>query len=129
MARHLAIFTPDAVLKINSGQKKIDGRFSKIKISPFGKVASGDQILMKISGRKIVGQFVVDRIIYWDHPNDSDIELIRKKYSRDLGISKTFWLDREKINYVTLMFIKSVTKFLVPPEIEKKDLRPWVVLD
>ncbi len=128
MAKHLAIFKVEDVGKIFSGKRKIEGRFSAIKIPPFIKVSAGDTVLVKIPGEKIVGQFMVDRVIYFDHPRKEEIDQIKRKYAQSLSLSKTFWLDREKINYVTLMFIKSVSKFIIPPSIQKRDLRPWVVL-
>ncbi len=129
MVKHLAIFDSDSAGAIFSGKKKIEGRFSQIKIPPFGKVASGDTVLMKISGEAIVGQFEVDRVLYFDHPKSEELASLKKKYAASLCLPKAFWLDREKVSYVTLMFIKSVTKFIVAPEIPKKDLRPWVVLE
>lgn len=128
MTRHLAILDRNSVDEIFSGKKKIEGRFSKIKIAPFLQVAAGDIVLMKLPGEKIVGQFLVDRVVYFDHPTLSEIEEIKKKYGEGLSLSQTFWLEHEKINYVTLMFIKSVNKFTVEPKITKRDLRPWVVL-
>lgn len=127
--RHLAIFTSGAIDLIFSGKKKIEGRFSQIKIPPFGKVSAGDLVLMKVSGGKIVGQLTVDRVLSFDHPKVEELEALRRKYARGLVLSKIFWLDHEKVNYATLMFIKSVTKFIVPPQIPKRDLRPWVVLE
>lgn len=128
MVKHLAILDKGAVEGIFSGEKKIEGRFSQIKIPPFGKVAAGDTVLMKLPGEKIVGQFIVDRVISFDHPNKDEIEEIKRKYGSKLILPKTFWLEHEKINFVTLMFIKSVNKFIIEPKIKKKDLRPWVVL-
>lgn len=128
MAKHLAVFDVKSAKLIFDGGKKIEGRFSQIKIPPYGKVAAGDVVLIKLSGEKIVGQFTVDRVFYFDHPKAFELAQIKKKYTRDLSIPRNFWLDREKVSYVTLMFIKSVTKFIVPPQIPKKDLRPWVVL-
>lgn len=128
MARHLAILKSEAIEAIFSGQKKIEGRFSKIKIDPFGKVNAGDIVLMKLPGDKIVGQFEVDRVINFDHPRAGELDLLKKTYSSDLKVPIGFWNEHEKVNYVTLMFIKSATKFIVPPVIKKKDLRPWVVL-
>ena len=127
--RHLAIFDPESVKLVFSGKKKIEGRFSQIKIPPFVKVSAGDSVLMKISGEKIVGQFTVDRVLYFDHPRVEELAALRKKYAKYLQLPKTFWLDHERVSYVTLMFIKSVTKFIIAPEVQKKDLRPWVVLD
>ena len=129
MSKHLAVFSADAVESIFSGKKKIEGRFSKIKISPYLKVAAGDIVLIKIPGEDIVGQFNVDRVIYYDHPTKVEIEEIKNRHSRGLVLPASFWLSHEKINYITLMFIKSVTKFIIPPQIPKKDLRSWVVLE
>lgn len=128
MARHLAIFSPDAVKLIFSGKKKVEGRFSKIKIPPYLAVSAGDVVLIKIPGEEIVGQFVVDRVFYFDHPTIEEADAIKKKYARQLVLPESFWLDHEKINYMTLMFIGALTRFLLPPQIPKRDLRPWVVL-
>lgn len=128
MTRHLAIFDPETIDLIFSGKKKIEGRFSQIKIPPFGKVSAGDVILIKISGEKIIGQFTIDRVFYFDHPQKDELEEIKRKYGKGLALAKTFWFDREKVNYVTLMFIKSVSKFIIAPQVPKKDLRPWMVL-
>lgn len=129
MARHLAIFDKQSADLIFSGKRKIEGRFSQIKIPPFLKVAVGDVVLVKIPGEKIVGQFSVDRVFYFDHPRKLEIESIKKKYTRELALSNSFWFDHEKINFATLIFIGTVTRFLLPPQIPKKDLRPWVVLE
>lgn len=128
MARHLAVFSPQYAKKIFSGEKKIEGRFSKIKIAPFGAVSAGDEVLIKIPGEKVVGQLIVDRVIYFDHPNKEEIIEIKRKYKKGLAIDNAFWLSRENIKYITLMFVRSVNRFIVPPKIVKKDLRSWVVL-
>jgi predicted transcriptional regulator len=129
MSRHLAVFAREYAEKIFSGEKKIEGRFSQIKIAPFGKVSKGDTVLIKIPGEKIVGQFLVDRVVYFDHPNKEELEEIKSKYGKGMALNGSFWLDREKVSYVSLMFIKSVNKFLIAPNIKKKDLRAWVVLE
>ena len=129
MHKHLAIFDREAVKLIFVLTRKIEGRFSQIKIAPFGRVAAGDEVLMKVSGEKIVGQFLVSRVLYFDHPNSSELATLVKKYSAQLALPKTFWLNHEKVNYATLIFIATVNKFLIPPQIAKRDLRPWVVLE
>ena len=129
MARHLAIYTPRAIKSIFSGKLKVDGRFSKIKIPPFGAVASDDVVLMKLSGEKIVGQYIVDRVLYFDHPRADELEALTKKYKSEICLSEGFWLSHERVNYISLIFIREVTKFLIAPVVPKKDLRPWVVLE
>ena len=128
MVKQLAILKKDAALAIFDGRKKIEGRFSKIKIDPFNKVSRGDVVLMKLPGEDIIGQFIVDRVISYDHPTEFEFSDLKKKYQSELALNSDFWREREKINYITLMFIKSASKFIVPPQIAKRDLRPWVVL-
>lgn len=129
MAKHLAVFDTDSAKLIFSGKKTVEGRFSKIKIAPFLSVSSGDAVYVKVSGEAIVGQFIVDRVIYFDHPTLEEIAEIKKKYAKQLAMRENFWLSHEKIAYITLMFIRSVNRFLVAPEVTKKDLRGWVVLE
>ena len=127
--RHLAILAREAAEAIFDGRKKIEGRFSQIKIPPYGEVSSGDVVLMKLPGEKIIGQFLVGKVIYFDHPTPQDIYELKKKYAKALALPTAFWLDHEKINYITLMFIKTVTKFIIEPQVKKKDLRGWMVLE
>lgn len=127
--KHLAIYSADAIKSIFSGKLKIDGRFSKIKIPPFVKVEADDVVLMKLSGEKIVGQFIVDRVLYFDHPRAEELETLVRKYKGEMQLASNFWLTHEHVNYISLIFIREVTKFVVAPEVPKKDLRPWVVLE
>lgn len=129
MAKHLAVFDASSAKLIFSGKKTVEGRFSKIKISPFLSVSSGDAVYVKVSGEAIVGQFIVDRVIYFDHPTLEEISEIKKKYAKQMAMREDFWLSHEKITYITLMFIRSVNRFLIAPEVAKKDLRGWVVLE
>jgi len=127
--KHLAIFEKSLAEAIFLGSKKIDGRFSKIKVLPFGRISKGDVVWIKISGGKILGYFKVLGSISFDHPSSKEIEFIKSYYGSDLALSDSFWRKREVVNFATLIFIDSVGKFLVPPKFVKKDLRPWVVLD
>ena len=129
MAKHLAILNRVAAEAIFSGKKKVEGRFSQIKIAPFGKVGRGDSVLMKVSGEDISGQFLVDRVFYFDHPTVDEVEYIKKRYCKELALPSSFWICKDTINYITLMFIKSTGKFIIAPQVKKKDLRPWVVLE
>lgn len=127
--RHLAIFTGDTIDKILSGQKTIESRFSRQKIAPFGQVATGDLVLMKQSGGKLRGQFLVDKTIFFDHPSTHDVQLIRSEYAQEITVDEKFWKQHEGACYITLIFITNAAAFLVEPyKIPKKDLRGWVVL-
>lgn len=129
MTKHLGIFTRENVEKILSGRKRADGRFSKIRVSPYLDVSAGDVVYIKEAGEGIVGQFFVSKVIYYDHPDGSDLEVIKKKYSRVMSFDDEFWRRLERVNYVSIIFIERVSRFLVPPMIDKKDSRGWVKLN
>lgn len=124
--KHLGIFTKDNIEKIFSGKKIIDGRFSKIKISPYCDVFVGDTVYIKEPGEGVVGQFVVSKVIYFDHPDIKDLVEIKNSYGKRMLVDDKFWKRLEKINYVSLIFVTNVTRFLVPPIFDKKDSRGWM---
>ncbi|OGD85947.1 hypothetical protein A2Z23_01765 [Candidatus Curtissbacteria bacterium RBG_16_39_7] len=127
--KHLAIFQGNAITDILSGKKAIEGRFSQIKIAPYGKVSAGDMVMMKSPGGPLVGEFVVDRVLYFDHPKKEEAEEIKRKYKSGLKLDEDFWWKKEKICYASLIFIRQASRYLTPPTIVKKrDLRGWVVL-
>ncbi len=128
--KHLAIFNGDAIEKILAGKKTIEARFSKTKMIPFAKVSAGDCVLMKQSGGEIIGQFTIEKVVFWDNLSSDDFCLLKKLYSREINVSQHFWDEKQEARYATLMFISESVRFLTPPaKFEKKDLRSWVVLN
>ena len=102
--KHLAIFKEQGAEKILSGQKTIESRFARRRIAPFGLVSSGDLVYIKPSGKDIIGQFRVKKVIFFD-------------------------LGQVSHRYVTLIFIGESTRFITSPiKLKKKDQRGWVVL-
>ncbi|HEY5600623.1 MAG TPA: hypothetical protein VIK81_00880 [Patescibacteria group bacterium] len=124
----MAIFEGDAIEKILLGEKTIDGRFSQKRLPPFGVVSKGDLVYLKRSGGEVKGQFLVDRVIFFDHPTKEEIADIRTKYKSKLSLSDSFWFSHPQINYLTLMFIELPQNLITQPKFVKKDLRGWVVL-
>ena len=66
--KHLAIFDKDTAEKINQGKKSFELRVSQRRIPPFGRVQSGDTVLVKVSGGKLVGQFQVGEVLFLEKP-------------------------------------------------------------
>lgn len=129
MRKHLAVFAGSASADILQGRKKIDCRLSKIRIPPFGQVSTGDLVFIKPSGKPIVGQFAVEKVVFIDSPNEEEWSWIRKDLLSDLAVSEKFLQDRVDCRYLSLIWIGPVASFLTPPaNIAKRDLRPWVVL-
>ena len=123
--RHLAIFYPEVIKQIFSGQKKIESRFSKNKIAPFGQVKVGDVVYMKSPGKDITGQFWVSKVISIEGMDKGDWLSLKKQYGDDT------WLpEKDGVRFGTLIFIGRVDQLITSPiKFEKHDQRGWVVLD
>jgi len=127
--KHLAIFKGAGAGKILSGKKTIESRFSQRRDPPFAAISAGDLVYIKPSGKDIIGQFRVKKVIFFDGLDVEDIRGIRKKYGKSLAVEEDYWTRKETAKYGTLIFIGEVDPFITSPiKIPKKDLRGWVVL-
>lgn len=127
--KHLAIFDKRTIEKILSGEKTFELRFSKKRIPPFVQVQSGDTAIVKISGGKLVGQFRVGEILFFENPGRNRLFWIKRGFTKKLCLPPDFWKERKEARYLTLMEIAAFSRFLTPPtEVAKRDRRGWVVL-
>ncbi|MBI2314472.1 ASCH domain-containing protein [Candidatus Daviesbacteria bacterium] len=129
MQKHLAIFKDLAGEEILSGRKTIECRFSKAKNPPFGVISSGDLVYIKPSGKEIIGQFRVKKVIFYDGVTKKDLDQLRSQYEKELIVKEDFWQKHQNAIYATIIFIGDCARFITPPiKPPKKDLRGWVVL-
>ena len=131
--KHLAIFKGDTAEDILSGGKSIEIRFSKSKIAPFGVISAGDIVYIKPSGKDIIGQFRVKKVISIDGVTKEDLENMTKTYIDAIvqvygdEVEK---IKKDKLKYATIIFIGEANRFITSPvKISKRDLRGWMVLD
>ncbi len=130
MKKHLAIFKGTGGELILDGKKSVESRFSKRKDPPFVQVAVGDLVYIKPTGKDIIGQFRVKKVIFYDGLNPVDIKEIQLKYGKEVAVEDEYWDKRTGSKYGTLIFIGDSSRFITSPvKIPKKDLRGWVVLD
>ncbi|MCL4365923.1 ASCH domain-containing protein [Patescibacteria group bacterium] len=130
MKKHLAIFKGEAGDLILTGKKIVESRFSKVKNPPFGVISSGDLVYIKPSGKDIIGEFRVKKVISFDGISPEDLTSIQEKYGKALATDKFYWLSKKNSRYGTLIFIGDCTRFITSPiRFKKTDLRGWVVLE
>jgi len=127
MKKHIAIFVGPAIEDILIGKKTIESRFSQSRILPYGEVAKDDIILLKKSGGDILGQVIVDNVLYYDCLNPNSIEVLRKEYSEAIAVGEKFWSAKKNSKYGTLIFLKKPKRFVFPLQFKKKDRRPWLI--
>lgn len=129
MKKHLAIFKGNGGELILNGQKTIESRFSRAKIAPFGQVFSRELVYIKPSGKEIIGQFRVKKVICFEGLTAGDVKDIREIYGKEIAMDEIYWKAKEAAKVATLIFIGESSRFLTAPlKIPKKDLRGWVVL-
>lgn len=127
--KHLAIFKGDSADFILSGKKTIESRFSTKKSVPYQAISAGDLVYMKPSGKEIIGEFRVKKVLFMDGLEKEDLIELKNRYGKQIAMDEAWWEKKSNSKYATLIFIGNVSHFLTAPlKIPKKDLRGWVVL-
>ena len=124
---HLAVFVEPYLQYVIDEKKTIESRFSVVRFAPYMRVEKGDIILLKRTGGPIVGLCEVNHVWFY-HLDVSSWTTIRRDFAEALcAQDPSFWEQRAKAEYATLMRIHHVfpiEPFFVP----KHDRRGWVVL-
>lgn len=130
MKKHLAVFQGSAAQDILLGKKLIETRFSKHKIPPFGSISTGDLVYIKPSGEEPIGQFRVQKVIFYDNLDSNDLDDLRKRHGKEITADEKYWESKKDAKYGTVIFIGATAKFITSPiKFTKKDLRGWVILN
>lgn len=124
--KHLAIMDKQTINMIMSGEKIIETRFSKNKISPYQKLSIGEKVYLKESGRETIAVFEIDKFIYFKDLNSDKIKLIKSKYNNLVKAPDIYWELKENSNYGTLIYIKKPHKLDKPIKINKKGRQGFV---
>lgn len=127
-AVHLAIFVEPYLRLILEGVKTLESRFSKNRCPPYGRVHTGDYLLLKRSGGPVLGLCRVACV--WSYQLDPErCREIRATFAEGLcAREESFWAAREGAAFATIMELTDVRP-LDPFTCEKRDRRGWVVVD
>lgn len=129
MKKHIGIFVGSSGEDILTGRKRIESRFSKSKIPPFGCISSGDLVYIKPSGKEIIGQFRVQKVISFDGLTPEDLKGIEEQYGLGIVAKESYWNLKLGSKYGTLIFVGQTDRFITSPiKYSKRDQRGWVVL-
>lgn len=123
--RHLAIMDKNTIDMILKGEKVVESRFSKNKISPFNKVRVGETIYLKESGKNITVSFEVKKVIYFNDLSPIKLKELEEKYNSLICAPKTYWDSKHDSKYGTLMYIKNITE-LKTIKIRKKGRQGFI---
>jgi hypothetical protein len=123
---HLAVFQEPYLRYIIDGSKTIESRFSRNTCAPYGRVDTGDILLLKRSGGPVEALCrAADAWFYQLEP--SSWSEIRHRFGKSLRVSDEFLLSRAQACFATLIRIDEVYP-VSPVSVNKRDRRGWVVL-
>jgi hypothetical protein len=123
---HLAVFKEPYLSFILDGSKTVESRFSVNGVAPYGRVASGDVILLKGSGKPVIGFCRAAHV--WDYELVPDSwDEIRAKFGVALRAQDGFWESRRRARFATLIRVEQVCA-AEPLAVPKRDRRGWVIL-
>ena len=126
--KHLAIFSDKKIIeKILRGEKKMEGRFSREKSLPYGKIKKGDMLYLKESGGLVKGKVEVDNVLFYDDLTPESIGKLRKEYGKELCVTDKFWEKYGRSNHATLIFLKNPQR-IFSIKYRKRDRRGWVII-
>lgn len=128
MTKHLAILQQPYIDLILSGQKTIESRFSLNKILPYGAVKSGDVILMKESGGKVLGEFCVEKVDFYKNLTPQAAMQLMRRFKAQLCLDDDFIQRKQNSRFATLMHITKSVRYPEPYDYPKRDMRGWVIL-
>lgn len=123
---HLAVMHEPYLSYVLEGRKRVESRFSRTRVAPYGQVRAGDLLLLKglagpISGLAEVvhaDSYALDPTIWTE---------LQNRFATALCADDAFWQERRQARFATLMSLGSVTP-IDPVAVDKHDRRGWVVL-
>lgn len=109
MTEHIAIISHRTILdKILSGQKTIESRFSRVKTPPFGQIAPGDVVHLKLSGSLVIARATVAEVKEYENLTPAVIENLASYYAKELALSDDFLARKLESRFATLIFLEKV---------------------
>lgn len=122
---HLAIVSKGTIIKILSGEKKIESRFTKNKIAPYNNIKKGERVYLKESGGPVTAIFTAGNIQYFDNLNAQKLLEIKTKYNSKIKADDGFWEYKKNSIYGTLIEIE-LPKRITPFNINKLGRQAFV---
>ncbi len=132
---HLAILSKKRKLlaKILTGEKTIESRWYKSKVTPWGNINAGENIYFKESGDPVKAKAKISEVLQFYLPQTNIPDLL-EKYAQEICFSSPMpelisWCQQRK--YCILLRLKNVEP-LTPFEINKKGyglMAAWITIE
>jgi ASC-1-like (ASCH) protein len=128
MRTHVAILKRYYLELILQGLKSIECRLSQVRRPPFGCVAAGDKILLKLSSGPVVAETVVKKVRFFDKLTSEDMEKINHRYNDKIMASNDYWRQHRQARYCSLIWLGKI-KEITPYRIINRSRSGWLGLE
>ena len=126
--KHIAILRQPFFDMVLSGEKTIESRWAMHKVAPYGKIKSGDKILLKETGKDVTAVAVARRVEFFEL-TPSLVDEIRVQYGKEIGTDKfEDWQATRQKKYCTLIWLKNVRK-VEPIKVKRSNGAGWIIYD
>jgi hypothetical protein len=131
---HVAIMKKSwkMILKILSGEKRIESRWGINKCTPWGKVTKGDMVYFKYSGEAVTAKAKVSKILEFENLTPLKVREILNKYGgkNEIAIDdpKAIFAWAKSKHYCTLIYLTN-PQSIRPFNIDKSgfgSLTAWI---
>jgi hypothetical protein len=114
--------------RLLEGSKTIESRFTRHRIAPFERVATGHVVFFKQAASPITAVGLAGVVRNVDLSMVS-LQRVADQYGAAIApADASFWADRASARYATLVGMMDVIN-IAPIPVQKRDRRGWVVLE
>lgn len=128
MSIHVAILKREYLRLILTGQKRVESRLMKHRMSPFRQVAPGDRLYFKASGGPFMAMAVAESVTDLEAQRPEEIDALAQCWNPAVCGEMGYWHDRRDRPFVTLVRFDRVEPIDVGPAFKVQNMRAWYVL-
>lgn len=117
----------EPLLRLLSGQKRIESRFSRVHGLPHDRVETGDRIFFKEAAGPVRATARANAVSTWRLSDPQEVESLRSLYNRLILADNDYWTRKRDARWATLIVLNEIYA-VAPFDFPKRDRRPWMVL-
>ncbi len=124
---HVAIMVEPYLTKVCSGEKYIESRLTKVRMSPYQSVSTGDIILFKRSGGAIEGIASVCDTLYAQLSSGNDVFSLVDEFGEGLSYEPGYAETKAAARFGSLFWLGDVQR-IDPVPMQKRSRQAWVTI-